>query len=121
MKKIVSLMITLIIIVSATVVSFAAANGHTHSYKNHREKASVSVSTKPIGGSWYVGVELWNSSGRFPDYDDISSGVFTTFSLNTHSADTGSYSGATRGFYATLAKDIDNTPIPNTYGSGYDS
>lgn len=122
MKKLISTLITFVIVLSMSCVSFASFTGSkTHEYDNHREKASVTVDTKPIGGQWFVGVELWNSSGRFPDYDDISSGTFTSISFKTHSADTGTYSGATRGYYATYAKDIDGDIVSGTSGHGFDS
>lgn len=120
MRKAIALIVSVIIVLSITSVSLAATNGYTHSYSNHRERASVSVETKPIGGTWFVGVELWNATGRFPDYDDISRGLFTSFSSKTHSADTGTYNGATRGYYVTEAKDEYGTPIPNTYGADFD-
>lgn len=121
MRKAIALIVSFIIVLSITSVSFAATNGYTHSYSNHRERASVSVETKPIGGTWFVGVELWNATGRFPDYDDINRGTFSTLSWNTHSADTGTYNGATRGYYVTEAKDMYGTPISGTCGADFDN
>ena len=121
MKKL-AMVLTLIVTVSSFACSsLAYSNSMSHSYGNHREKASVSVETKPIGGEWFAGVELWNATGRFADYDDISTGTFYTVSACSHSVDTGSFSAATRGFYCVRATEMDGSVISGTVGSGYDS
>lgn len=122
MKKVIAVLVSFCVVVSLYCVSFAAEhqNRYGHSYSSHREQAFVEVETKPLGGSWFVAVELWNYYGRFPDYDDISSGVFYTLSAYKHSADTGTYNGAVRGYYSAYAKDAEDHMINNTYGHGFD-
>ncbi len=108
MKKIIALLAAFVVVLSMTCVCMAKETGPDcgAEYKSNRMKAWVLAPEACCNYTYYIGVELWNGSGRFPANDKIVQGRFGSinFSLKK-TADSGKNKNATKGYAVMYLKD----------------
>lgn len=114
MKKLMSLCVVMTIIAIASISSFADS-GASHSYKSHKETASV---TAPgTNYSIYVGVEVWNGSTNLK----YNGGSKTTTMYSRTLTKSVSHSSANKGYHTYMTKNSSGTVVQSLSHYGWDT
>lgn len=114
MKRFIALCAVMTVMALATFASFADS-GASHSYKSHKETASVTAPGSNY--SIYVGVEVWNASSNLK----YNGGSKTTTMYSKTLTKSVSHSSATKGYHTYMTKNPKGTVVPNLSHYGWDT
>lgn len=114
MKRIVSIIAILAVVIGCSVMSVADSSA-SHQYKNHTESASLYNSH--INYQLTVAVEVWDSNYNLGYKGDS----VTTWALDHEASASVNNLAATRGYYAYATKDSGGNLVSSGCGYGWDS
>lgn len=117
MKKLIALAAVFAVVLSMTCISVSASSGDPscdakYYSSNHYIKAWITVPGKTSNYQYWIGVELWNDTGRYPDCDKIKQGKYTLYTFSeTQTAKSGSNKNSTKGYAVMRLLDDGGNPV----------